>query len=113
MKYLFGFLLLLTDVALGCETMTATQLQEKLKKEPAEQLVFFASWCASCKKHLTQDTLAKSYFVAVFDEQPAAVKAYSKFLGEQNLKRCIWDQDGSIAVAYGIKGLPVVKALKP
>ncbi|MDQ3231400.1 MAG: hypothetical protein M3Q07_06225 [Pseudobdellovibrionaceae bacterium] len=113
MKYLVCWLLFVTDVALACVGMNAQQLQDKLKQEPAEQLVFFASWCASCKKHLTPESLKASYFIAVFDEQSAAEKAYSAFLGETNLKRCVWDQDGSIAAAYGVKSLPVVRALKP
>jgi len=113
MKYLLCLLLLVNEVALACVGMNAQQLQEQLTTEPAEQLVFFASWCASCKKHMTQEILAKSYFIAAFDEQLAAVKAYSAFLGESNLKRCIWDRDGSIAIAYGVKGLPVIRSLKP
>lgn len=113
MKYALLLLLLVTDVALACEGMTHAQFQEQLKKQPAEQLVFFASWCASCKKHLTKDQVARSYFVAAFDEQPAARKAFTAFLGEDHVKRCIFDQDGSIAAAYGVKALPVVRSLKP
>ena len=113
MKYILCVLLLVNDVALACAGMNAQELQEQLKSEAAEQLVFFASWCASCKKHMTQDTLNKSYFIAAFDEQSAADKAFRAFLGESNLKRCIWDRDGSIAAAYGVKGLPVIRSLKP
>ncbi len=113
MKYLFVLLLLMNDIALACEAMTHAQFQEHLKKESATQLVFFASWCASCKKHMTMDDLAKSYFIASFDEQAAAQKAFSAFLGEAGMKRCIFDQDGSIAAAYNVKSLPKVLTLKP
>ncbi len=113
MKYLLVLLLLMNDVALACEAMTHAQFQERLKKEPAAQLVFFASWCASCKKHMTTDYLANSYFIASFDEQSAAQKAFTAFLGEAGLKRCIFDQDGSIAAAYNVKSLPKVLTLKP
>lgn len=108
MKYLALVLLLVTDVALACVPMTYAQFQEQLKKEPAEELVFFASWCASCKKHLVPDQLAKSYFIASFDEEAAATKAFTAFLGGDSLKRCIFDKDGSIAAAHGIKSLPAV-----
>ena len=108
MKYLALFLLLVTDVALACAPMSLAQFQEQFKKEPAEELVFFASWCASCKKHLVREALAKTYFIASFDEQPAATKAFTVFLGDDQLKRCIFDQDGSIAAAYGVKSLPAV-----
>jgi hypothetical protein len=113
MKYALLFLFFVTDVALACQGMSYAQLQEQLKKQPAEQLVFFASWCASCKKHLTTDQAARSYFVAVFDEQPAAHKAYKAFLGDDHGQRCIFDQDGSIAAAYGVKSLPALRSLKP
>jgi hypothetical protein len=113
MKYLLFFLWFVTDVALACQGMTAAGLQEQLRKEAAEQLVFFASWCASCKKHLTPDQVAGSYFIAVFDEEAAARKAFTAFLGESNLGRCVFDQDGSIAAAYGVKSVPVVRSLKP
>lgn len=111
MKKLSLLLLLSTEVALGCQAMNLEQLKQKLGKEPAEELVFFASWCASCKKHLTEDRAAKSYFVAAFDEQPSALKAYAKFLGEKNLGRCIWDADGSIAEGYQVKALPALVKL--
>jgi hypothetical protein len=113
MRYLLLLLLFVTDVALACEAMTNVQFQERLKKEPAAQLVFFASWCASCKKHLVTENVPSSYFVAAFDEQSAAQKAFTAFLGEGQLKRCIFDQDGTIAAAYGVKSLPAVKSLKP
>lgn len=112
MKYLIMLMLLVNDVALACEAMVNTQFQERLKKEPAAQLVFFASWCASCKKHLVKESLATSYFIAAFDEQSAAIKAYSSFMGESALHRCIWDKDGSIAAAYGVKALPLIKSLQ-
>jgi hypothetical protein len=108
MKYLALLLLFVTDVALACAPMTYAQFQEQLKKEPVEQLVFFASWCASCKKHLVPDQLAKSYFIASFDEEAAASKAFTAFLGSDSLKRCFFDQDGSIAAAHGVKSLPAV-----
>jgi hypothetical protein len=103
-------MLLVNDVALACVAMDAQQLQAELHIEPAEQLVFFASWCATCKKHMTEEILAKSYFIAVFDEQSAADKAYRSFLGESKLERCIWDRDGSIAKAYGVKSVPVIRS---
>lgn len=113
MKYLLFFLLLLNDIALACEAMNYMAFQERLKNEPATQLVFFASWCASCKKHMTSEYLQTSYFIASFDEQAAAQKAFTAFLGESQLKRCVFDQDGSIAAAYGVKALPKVLSLKP
>lgn len=113
MKYLLMLLLLVNDVALACEAMTNLQFQERLKQEQATQLVFFASWCASCKKHMKTDQLESSYFIASFDEQPAAQKAFSAFLGDAAMKRCIFDQDGSISAAYGVKSLPKVLSLKP
>jgi hypothetical protein len=113
MRYLLLLLLFVTDVALSCQVMTAKELQDLLRKEPAEQLVFFASWCASCKKHLTPAEAARSYFIAAFDEEAAARKAFTAFLGEAQLRRCIFDQDGSIAAAYGVKSLPVVRSLQP
>jgi thiol-disulfide isomerase/thioredoxin len=112
MKFLIALLLLLTnDVALGCLGLTSAQLLERLRKENVTELVFFASWCASCKKHLTPDQAESRLFIAVFDEQAAAQKAFTTFMGDEHAARCIWDRDGSIAAYYSVKGLPVVRPL--
>ncbi|WP_141734547.1 TlpA family protein disulfide reductase [Oligoflexus tunisiensis] len=113
MKFLLLLILLLSnDVALGCAGLTAAQLKDRLQKETVTQLVFFASWCASCKKHLKPESASTSLFIAVFDEQPAAQKAYTAFMGTEHQARCVWDQDGSIAAHYRIKRLPVVRPLQ-
>lgn len=103
--------LLSASSALACAPMDKSQLQQRLIEKPAEQLVFFASWCSSCKEHMREDWAAKSYFLAVFDEQAAAEKAFRAFVGEKNLDRCIWDKDGSIAAFYGVKSLPALRSL--
>jgi hypothetical protein len=98
-------------VALACQPMNASELQDKLKRESVAQLVFFASWCSSCKQHLTEAYAAKSLFIASFDENQAATKAFRAFLGEAHRQLCIWDKDGSIAAHYAVKSLPALRAL--
>ena len=103
--------LLPSPLALACAGTTAEQLQKKLQAEPVEQLVFFASWCLSCRIHLRPDLLKTSYFIAVFDEQKAADQAFKTVLGATNLSRCLWDQDGSIAEFYSVKSLPATRPM--
>ncbi len=103
--------LLQASSSLGCVAMDNHQLQQKLLDKPSEQLVFFASWCSSCKEHMREDWASKSYFLAVFDDQAAAEKAFRAFVGEKNIERCIWDKDGSIAAFYKVKSLPALRSL--
>ena len=98
-------------ISLACQPMNASELQDKLKREPVAQLVFFASWCSSCKEHLTPDYAAKSLFIAIFDENEAATKAFRAFLGEAHRQLCVWDKDGSIAAHYAVKSLPALRTL--
>ncbi len=116
MKRLFVILSLIAlffkpTVSLACQPMNASELQDKLKREPVAQLVFFASWCSSCKQHLTEAYAAKSLFIAIFDQNEAATKAFQAFLGEAHRQLCVWDKDGSIAAHYAVKSLPALRAL--
>ena len=87
-----------------CPAADIGSLQLALKDKAAAEVNFFASWCASCKKHLSAAT-SSDVFIAVFDEKAAAEKVVAH-VAREPLPRCFWDQDGSIAKAYDVKGLP-------
>ena len=87
-----------------CTPADAGTLRLALKDKAETELIFFASWCASCKKHLIE-ARSSDVLIAVFDEQAAAEKVVTQFAPLPS-RRCYWDSDGTIATAYEVKGLP-------
>lgn len=95
----------------SCPPLKIEGLKQQLAAKPASELIFFASWCLSCKKHL--ETLeAEKIYIASFDERAAANKIFEHFRGAQTAApRCFWDEDGSISAFYEVKGLPAHRSL--
>ena len=75
-----------------------------------KEIIFFASWCSSCRSHI-ENASESSVLVAVFDteENANAVNAAT------NLKKrpCFWAQDQSISTEYKVGELPFSVDLKP
>lgn len=92
----------------SCPPLKIAALREQLREKPADELVFFASWCLSCKEHLRQLDSQKVY-IASSDEREAANKIFDHFRtssSSSSSPRCYWDEDGSISAFYEVKGLP-------
>lgn len=91
-----------------CPPMSLAALEGSLKGKGETKVVFFASWCATCK-----DSLEKSYpdgtvFVAAFDERDAAEAVASRY----KLAHVCYTDEGSIAKGLGVTGLPAVKDVR-
>ncbi len=107
LSFLMGWSLAAPLYAAYCPEIDLPSLQAELKKKPARELAFFASWCASCKKSLlTADD--STLFIASFDEQ-ASTEATVKALRGDGSLRCYWDKDNKIAQHYQVKSLPAFR----
>lgn len=89
---------------------------ETLKKKAANagkplKLVFFSSWCPSCKDSLDKNSKDDQVlFVASFDNREAANKVARKYaLGEQ---RCIFDVDDALSRQLEVSGVPAERTIK-
>ncbi len=87
-----------------CLALRFEELEALLQHEPATQIIFFASWCGSCKKHFEDKTPKKRIFIATFDKKTAAESVMTKF---QIQDSCYLD-DG-IAKRLSIQSLPQVR----
>jgi hypothetical protein len=83
-----------------------------LEQKPAEELVFFASWCRSCKPHI-ENLQPDQVLIASFDEQVAAEKVVRLLSKGGQQPRCLWDEGNEIAEHYGVKGLPASRKVRP
>ena len=95
--------------SLACEAVDKQSFEKVLKEKPMKRVVFFASWCASCKKHLQTYSIVDSIFVAAFDEKEAATKAFKQIQGPYS--KCYFDAKGEIIKKYKVKGLPKIVSL--
>lgn len=106
-RFLIISLLCLAPRAWACESATGEQVKEWLTKNPRQEVVFFASWCASCKSHMEEAKAAETVVIAVFDEKASAVKAYDAILSNKETRpACFFDKDGSVAKTFKVDGLP-------
>ncbi len=97
----------MTSQAIGeCQEMALATL--KARKETPVQLVFFASWCLSCKEHLEALKSAKNtFFIATFDRKDKAEDVL-KYLKMENAS-CIYDGEGTFSEYFGVTELPATK----
>ena len=89
----------------SCPPATFQEISQTLKGAGETKLVFFASWCSSCKQHMENPDPEHTVFVAVFDEQARAehiLKSYSV------KSRCFYSDD--TAKFFDVRSLPAVKS---
>lgn len=85
-----------------CPVTNAAELKKAIADKGADEIVFFASWCLACKDHI-QQAGEKTVFVAVFDDEEKAEKAFTAIGGKGP---CYFDKSGEIAKQYNVTGLP-------
>ena len=85
-----------------CPELNPDQFKELLReKKECVELIFFASWCSSCKKHFVKKKGVKQIFVATFDSEEEADKVCSKFS-----LNCYLDK--GLAETFQVSSLPHV-----
>lgn len=87
--------------AASCPEATFEQVKSALSGAGDVELVFFASWCASCKDHLLESHGKNVVFIAAFDEQKRAEKVLDSF---QVTGRCFTVDN--TADALSVRALP-------
>lgn len=92
----------------ACVDRPDTTFKELVKQQKPREIVFFASWCVACQKHLVESNPMEAVYVVAFDETDPAQKAlFSQFPREmwQNIW-CEADQLGEIRRRYHVSQLP-------
>lgn len=90
--------------AADCESLAPAGLDTLAAKKGGElELIFFASWCWSCREHLTQKHGPNTILIGAFDKKER-LEATLKALGVTT--PCFAD-DG-VADALGVSELPKV-----
>ncbi len=95
----------------NCPILKPEGLRDLLGKNESVRLVFFSSWCGSCREHLTairQDE-KQTYFIGTFDSQERVTQAVQTL--RKSLVRCYWDQEHKVAKFLGISEVPVELSL--
>ncbi len=92
----------------ACLDHTYTEFGEMVKQQKPKFIVFFASWCMACRKHILESNPAQTVYVIAFDEMGAGQKALFSQFPSQVLPTlwCEADQRGEIKRAYNVKQLP-------
>ena len=105
--FVFSGAALLSQLAfsLECKEAKWSEVKEWQKGKGPTELVFFASWCSSCKDSITKSYSTPVVFISVFDEKSDSERVLSHFV--QNAT-CYFSKD--IEKNFGIKALP--KSLK-
>lgn len=113
MKTMIGLLsMLLSFPSLGnCRILTESEFSALLTPK-IKRIIFFASWCKSCEKHLSEADVGSSLFVATFDDQAKADEVLKlHFRDRMDSITCVFDQDRRVGEKYGVKFLPFIKEL--
>jgi thiol-disulfide isomerase/thioredoxin len=93
----------------ACKPVTPNELDGLVASEKATHVVFFASWCASCKIDLAAK-YERPLFVATFDTPSAAAKAFFSVEAVAG-KPCYFDTDNAVARAWKVGGVPHVREI--
>jgi hypothetical protein len=92
---------LIASTAVSCLPLDMDSFQKKVAQRDQTKVIFFASWCSSCKDHLLSKHPEGTILVATFDERTAAETVINKL----NISIPCFSDDG-IASHYKIDSLP-------
>lgn len=105
MKALFASLFFVAFLPLNaladCPKLSLAQLKELTATKGAKHLVFFSTWCSSCKEHLLKEDKPGTIFIAAFDTPERASAVIQKL----NIKQPCYFDDG-LTNYFGIKVVP-------
>jgi thiol-disulfide isomerase/thioredoxin len=88
--------------ALECKEATWSELKESQKDKGSTELVFFASWCSSCKESLSKTYATPVLFISVFDEKADSERVLKHFVKDAT---CYFSKD--IDKHFKVKTLPM------
>jgi hypothetical protein len=96
-----------SPLAAECPLITYDDLKTKLKGRGETEVIFFASWCASCIPHLKEKHTANTILVVAFDEKLRAEKVLNSFSVGTT---CFTSE--SAAEQLGVRSLPAKVLVK-
>ncbi len=88
-------------LAVDCPLLNFAGFENLRQINKPHDVVFFASWCSSCRHNLTDPKLINPIFIALFDERKNAEEIAEKFA----FKGPCFSDDG-IAEVLKINALP-------
>lgn len=92
-----------------CREGSLEELERYKNEEQRQQIVFFASWCGSCRKHITESDPKQTIYVIAYDEPKVAGSVLQALKPQADL--CLTDPKGLIREAFGVRSLPAKKLL--
>ena len=78
-KILIGLLVSSHAFSNECKEASWSNIKEWQKGKGSTEVVFFASWCSSCKDHLRQDFKGNVIFISIFDERSDSERVLNFF----------------------------------
>ena len=76
---LLGLVFSSSALSMECKEADWKLVKELQKGKGPTDVVFFASWCSSCKEHLKTDYKENVIFISLFDEKIASERVLKHF----------------------------------
>lgn len=91
-----------------CNNSSLKVFEKRVADKKIKNLVFFSSWCGSCKTHLLKADLDSTIFIVAFDREDMAVSALNSLfpLPLRTKIQCELDLAEEILKFYKVKSLP-------
>ena len=90
-----------TSLSMECKEADWNRVKELQKGNGPTDVVFFASWCSSCKEHLKTEYKTNVIFISLFDEKNDSERVLKHFKPNAT---CYFSDD--IEKELKIKSLP-------
>jgi len=92
-----------------CRSANHQELVQLVQETGRNQLIFFASWCSSCRDHIIESDAKQVIYVVAYDDPAPATAALQALQPGADL--CLIDHDYSIRKALKVRSLPAKRQL--
>jgi hypothetical protein len=91
-----------------CNDSSLEIFKKDLEARNIKRLVFFASWCLSCKKHILESNVDSTLFIVAYDNKERALSALNGLFSPERRTRvqCQLDSSEDIIGYFNVKSLP-------
>jgi thiol-disulfide isomerase/thioredoxin len=92
----------------ACTDSKVKPFRQRTSEQGTKVVMFFASWCLACRKHILASNPLETVYVVAFDDPNAATRAlFSLFSADQKAKIwCELDSQEKIRAEFRVKRLP-------
>ena len=77
--FFLGLVFSYSALSMDCKEADWKLVNELQKGKGATDVVFFASWCSSCKEHLKKEYKENVIFISLFDEKKDSERVLKHF----------------------------------